>query len=86
MLGTTAGAQLWRSGQDRDVVFWDRLWSRYVIRKMALKLGRIRLLALSAFHRRLVISLGTRRCAENNTGLSFSLHAGITVGPYFRYK
>jgi hypothetical protein len=31
-MGTTAGAQLWRAGQDRDVVFWDRLWSRYVIR------------------------------------------------------
>ena len=34
---------------------------------MALKLGRIRLQAQSAFHRRLVISLGTRRCAHTFT-------------------
>lgn len=29
-MGTAAGIQLWRAGRDRDVVFWDRLWSRCV--------------------------------------------------------
>lgn len=31
ILGTEGGLELWRAGQDRDVVFWDRLWSRYVV-------------------------------------------------------